>query len=290
MPSSARLRKVLVWHVHGAWTDAFVAGPHAYFVPATGARDDLGRGLCGRHWPRATEVAVRTRPDGRARSKISVVPCGVDVDEFTPWGPTAPTGKAHRIVSVGRLVPRKGFETMIRAMRHIADAELVIVGGPDKSELDSDPEAVRLQQLAAQIGVADRVHLYGSVCREDMPMLLRSADVVAATPWYEPFGIVPLEAMACGVPVVASAVGGMLDTVVDNVTGRHVPPKSPRECADAIAPILWSRHRRTEFGDAGRRRACERYSWERVADGIADIYHSLASADDRGSVRVQVAR
>ena len=89
---------------------------------------------------------------------------------------------------------------------------------------------------------------------------------------------------------MASAVGGMLDTVVDNVTGRHVPPKSPRECADAIAPILWSRHRRTEFGDAGRRRACERYSWERVADGIADIYHSLASADDRGSVRVQVAR
>ncbi|MGY4648639.1 D-inositol-3-phosphate glycosyltransferase [Mycobacterium sp. URHB0021] len=243
-------------------------------------------------WVAATcsdEVSELVRM-GRARSKISVVPCGVDIDEFTPWGPTAPTGKAHRIVAVGRLVPRKGFETMIRAMRHIADAELVIVGGPDKSELDSDPEAVRLQQLAAQIGVADRVHLYGSVCREDMPMLLRSADVVAATPWYEPFGIVPLEAMACGVPVVASAVGGMLDTVVDNVTGRHVPPKSPRECADAIAPILWSRHRRTELGDAGRRRACQHYSWQRVAEVMSDIYRSLASADDRGPARAQVAR
>jgi D-inositol-3-phosphate glycosyltransferase len=253
-----------------------------------GLESRIARGI---DWVAATcsdEVAELVRM-GRPRSRMSVVPCGVDIDEFTPWGPTATTGKPHRIVSVGRLVPRKGFDTMIRAMRHIPDTELVIVGGPDKSELDADPEALRLQRLAAQIGVVDRVHLYGSVSREDMPMLLRSADVVAATPWYEPFGIVPLESMACGVPVVTSAVGGMLDTVVDNVTGRHVPPKDPGKCANAINPILWDSHLRSTLGDAGRRRVCEHYSWDRVAEGMADIYQSLA-ANRRTTSHAQEAR
>ena len=227
---------------------------------------------------------------GRPRSAISVVPCGVDVDEFTPRGPTAPRGKPHRIVSVGRLVPRKGFETMIRAMCHISEAELVIVGGPDKSELDSDVEATRLQQLAARMGVADRVHLYGSVCREEMPMLLRSADVVAATPWYEPFGIVPLEAMACGVPVVASAVGGMLDTVVDDGTGRLVPPKDPRALADAINPILWDKRFRAALGRAGRKRACERYTWDKVAHDTVEVYQHLAGVGRQVPVYTRWAR
>ena len=214
---------------------------------------------------------------GRPRSTMSVVPCGVDVDEFAPSGPTAPRGKPHRIVSVGRLVPRKGFETMIQAMRLLPDTELVIVGGPDKSELDADAEATRLQHLAAQHGVADRVHLYGSVCREEMPMLLRSADVVAATPWYEPFGIVPLEAMACGVPVAASAVGGMLDTVLDGVTGRLVPAKDPRALADAIGPILQSSRLRDSLGSAGRQRVCAKYAWSRVAHDMAAVYGRLTS-------------
>jgi glycosyltransferase involved in cell wall biosynthesis len=215
---------------------------------------------------------------GRPRSTISVVPCGVDVDEFTPSGPTASRGKKHRVVAVGRLVPRKGFETMISAMRQLANTELVIVGGPDKSELDGDAEATRLQQLAARLGVAGRVHLYGSVNREEMPMLLRSADVVAATPWYEPFGIVPLEAMACGVPVVASAVGGMLDTVVDDQTGKLVPPRDARALADAIGPILDSDRLRDALGAAGRRRVCADYSWARVAEDIVGVYDRATEA------------
>jgi glycosyltransferase involved in cell wall biosynthesis len=155
---------------------------------------------------------------GRSRARMSVVPCGVDLDVFTPDGPRAEKGAKHRIVSVGRFVPRKGFDVVVRAMPAISDAELVIVGGPDPAVLDADPEARRLRELAVELGVDDRVHFLGAVAREDMPSLLRSADVVACTPWYEPFGIVPLEAMACGIPVVASAVGGMLDTVVHDVT------------------------------------------------------------------------
>lgn len=225
-----------------------------------------------------TDEVAELRRLGRDERAMSVVPCGVDPAEFNDAGPAATHGKPQRIVSVGRLVPRKGFETVIRAMPQMPTAELVIVGGPDKSELDGDAEAQRLNSVAAQCGVADRVHLYGAIARDEMPMLLRSADVVAATPWYEPFGIVPLEAMACGVPVVASAVGGMLDTVVDEVTGRLVPPRDPQRCADAITPILADPVLRTALGRAGRTRVLQRYSWQRVAEETASVYDRMAQA------------
>jgi D-inositol-3-phosphate glycosyltransferase len=231
-------------------------------------------------WVAATcsdEVGELTRL-GRGAGRMSVVPCGVDAGEFTPDGPAATRGRRHRIVSVGRLVPRKGFDTLIAAMAAIPDAELVIVGGPDKSELDADPEAQRLMRAAGRVGVADRVHLYGAIARDEMPLLLRSADVVAATPWYEPFGIVPLEAMACGVPVVASAVGGMLDTVADGVTGRLVAPRDPRRCAEAILPLLRDPALRRRWGHAGRRRVLRDYTWDRVAADTAALYRRLTGA------------
>ena len=103
--------------------------------------------------------------------------------------------------------------------------------------------------------------------------------MVTCTPWYEPFGIVPLEAMACGVPVVASAVGGMLDTVVHDVTGYFVPPGRPRECAEAVS-ILRDSFLRRSLGLAGRDRACARYSWDRVADDTLRIYERLVAIGD----------
>jgi glycosyltransferase involved in cell wall biosynthesis len=111
-----------------------------------------------------------------------------------------------------------------------------------------------------------------------MPALLRSADVVACTPWYEPFGIVPLEAMACGIPVVASAVGGMLDTVVHDVTGRLVAPKHPSDTADALYPLLRDAFLRRSLGAAGRDRARSRYSWDRIAGATMRIYDGLVPA------------
>ena len=124
--------------------------------------------------------------------------------------------------------------------------------------------------------MAERVSFTGAVARPDLPALLRSADVVACTPWYEPFGIVPLEAMACGVPVVASAVGGMLDTVVHDVTGRLVTPKRPRELAEVVSTVLRDSFLRRSLGLAGRDRACARYSWDRVAADTLRIYERLA--------------
>ncbi|WP_068187400.1 glycosyltransferase [Mycobacterium sp. UM_CSW] len=232
----------------------------------------------GADWVAATstdEVFELVRM-GRARSHTSVVPCGVDIDAFHPDGPAASRGVRKRIVSVGRLVPRKGFETLIRAMPRIPGAELVIVGGPARAALPGDHEARRLQRLADQLGVADRVRLLGGITRGEMPAVLRSADVVACTPWYEPFGIVPLEAMACGVPVAASAVGGIRDTVVDDVTGRLVPPKDSAALAEAVNPLLDDGRRRAAMGRAGRDRARARYTWDRIATDTERVYEKLA--------------
>ncbi|MFB9905351.1 glycosyltransferase [Allokutzneria oryzae] len=217
---------------------------------------------------------------GAARARVSVVPSGVDLEMFTPTGPRAPRKHDKRIVSVGRLVPRKGIDTVISALPGLPGTELVIAGGPRKRRLSGDPEARRLLAHATRLGVGDRVSLLGQVSREDMPSLLRSADAVVCTPWYEPFGIVPLEAMACGVPVVASAVGGLVDTVVDGVTGRHVPPRDPQALVKALRAFITDPLRCSEFGAAGRDRAECRYSWDRVAVDTTRIYERAQVSRD----------
>ena len=212
---------------------------------------------------------------GAARNRITVVPSGVDIDQFSPDGPAAERGDRPRVLCIGRLVPRKGFDTVLRALVGVPEAELIIAGGPPADELAGDPEAARLTRLAERFGVADRVRLVGAVARPDVPALLRSADLVVCTPWYEPFGIVPLEAMACGVPVVASAVGGFLDTVVDGATGTLVPPRRPDRLAAAMRRLLAEPFWREAYGTAGVDRARSRYSWDRIAAATVGIYEDL---------------
>ncbi|MFJ9780077.1 glycosyltransferase [Amycolatopsis sp. NPDC101161] len=212
---------------------------------------------------------------GVPRSRISIVPCGVDLGRFSPDGPTARRRERHRLVAVGRLVPRKGFDIAITALAQLPDTELVIAGGPERGRLSQDPEATRLRELADRLGVGDRVRWPGQVSREDMPALLRSADAVVCTPWYEPFGIVPLEAMACGVPVVAAAVGGLTDTVVDGVTGLLVRPHQPKELASRVRRLLDDPALCHAYGTAGHDRAVARYSWDRVAADTLRAYHKL---------------
>jgi glycosyltransferase involved in cell wall biosynthesis len=209
---------------------------------------------------------------GVPRRNISVVPCGVDPRRFSPSGPVVGRRHRHRIVSVGRLVPRKGFLTAIGALPGLPDTELVIAGGCAQGRLADNAEARWLMTCAEAIGVRDRVKLAGQVSRTAMPALLRSADAVVCVPWYEPFGIVPLEAMACGVPVVAAAVGGLTDTVVDGVTGRHVPPNRPGVLAAVLRPLLEDDVLRSLMGTAGRDRVEARYSWSRIALDTARLY------------------
>ena len=218
---------------------------------------------------------------GGDRRRTSVVPCGVDVSAFTPLGRTDPrTPGVHRLVYVGRLVERKGIGNAISALAGLVnnggpDTELVVAGGPAAADVDTDPEIRRLRALARKAHVADRVHFRGRVGRAELPALLRSADAVVCLPWYEPFGIVPLEAMACGVPVVASAVGGIVDSVVDGVTGLHVPPRRPDSVAEALRVLLPDEPRRHALGAAGVARARARYSWGRVAAATLSTYEHL---------------
>ncbi|WP_308209938.1 glycosyltransferase [Actinomadura madurae] len=178
---------------------------------------------------------------------------------------------------LSRLVERKGVDTAIRALAHLPDAVLTIAGGPPHGELNRDPEVRRLRKVARNAGVSSRVEFLGRLGRDAVPPLLRSASLVVTLPWYEPFGMVPLEAMACGVPVVASAVGGHLDTVADGVTGALVPPRDPEGAAAAIRALLDDPAARAAMGFASAGRARERYSWARVAAGTAEAYQRAAA-------------
>jgi len=225
---------------------------------------------------------------GADPGRISVVPCGVDTELFRPDGPVEPGSIVPRIVVVTRLVERKGVADVIAALSALPGVELVVAGGGEADLLRDDPEARRLASLAKELGVVERVELRGRIDREHVAPLLRSADVVVCSPWYEPFGIVPLEAMACGRPVVASAVGGLIDTVVDGVTGLHMPPRRPDKLAHAIGRLLADPVLRERLGAAGAERARSRYEWARVADATLDVYLEVlaeSAVADKEAVR-----
>ena len=209
---------------------------------------------------------------GASGSRVSVIPCGVDVRHYTPDGPAVPRTSAQRVLYVGRLVQRKGIGNLITALASVPGAELLIAGGPDPASLRTDTEVARLRSLASGHGIGHRVRFLGRVDRAGLPALYRSADVVASVPWYEPFGIVPVEAMACGVPVVAAAVGGLADTVIDNVTGLHVPPRDPDSIAAALRRLLADPGLCRSFGAAGRERAVRHYAMGRVIAGTLRAY------------------
>jgi glycosyltransferase involved in cell wall biosynthesis len=241
-------------------------------------RIDLERGLC-----RDVSHVVATCSDevfelrrlGLPSDRVSIVPCGVDTSVFTPRGPAAPRSDRRRLLILGRLVERKGQDDAVRALRAVPDAELVVVGGPPTDSLDTDPEVRRLRGIAAGAGVADRLVFTGSVSRVDVPAWVRSADVVLAVPWYEPFGITPLEAMACGRPVVATAVGGLVDTVADGVTGDLVPARDPDRLGEVLAALLADDERRAAYGAAGVKRARARYRWSRVVADTEAVYRRV---------------
>jgi D-inositol-3-phosphate glycosyltransferase len=216
---------------------------------------------------------------GIPRERIHLIPSGVDSGHFTPRGKAEPRGPLSRILCVGRLVERKGYADLIRALPAIPNAECVIVGGPPVPELAGDPVARKLTALAGSVGVAERVRLVGGVSREEMPRWYRSADVLACPAWYEPFGLTPLEAMACGTPVVAYGVGGFTDTVVEGVTGHLVPARDHRTLATTLRKLLREPSRMMAYGTAAVDRARSCYSWRRTADQLGRLYAVLTGRE-----------
>jgi len=241
----------------------------------TGYERALGRAV--------DRVVVRSQDEvaglvriGVPRTQLSLVPAGVDSVRFNPDGPSADRDpQRSRILSVGRLVERKGFGDVVQAMRYVPDAECVVVGGPPAEQLKTDPQAKRLRALAVHFGVADRFRLIGGVPARDMPRWYRSADLLVAAPWQEQFALASLEAMACGVPVIGTTVGGLTETIVDGLTGDLVPARDPRALGGALRRLVNDRVRRFAYASAALDRARAAYSWKRVASQLGSVYSSL---------------
>ncbi|KOX18209.1 glycosyltransferase [Nocardiopsis sp. NRRL B-16309] len=232
---------------------------------------------CARVVATSTEERRELASWGIPFERVDVVPCGVDTGRFRPDGPSLPRDDRPRLLSLGRIVRRKGVDTVIRALAKLPDAELVVAGGPDPRDLDSDPEIIRLRSVADGSGVADRVRFLGCVARPDVPGLVRSTDVAVNVPWYEPFGMSTVESMACGVPVVASRVGGHVDTVLHRTTGLLVPPRSPDRLARSVGELLADGATRRAFGAAAAARVRERYSWAEVARRTEQCYLNVVA-------------
>ncbi len=210
---------------------------------------------------------------GVARSKVSVIPYGVNLDIFNPDGRAATKGHAgRRIVCAGELAPTDGFEVVLALVAATRNTDLIIVGGPERAALDEHPEAGRLRAHADNLGVAQRLTLTGKLARSETAAVMRSADLVMCTPSVESFGLSALHAMACGVPVVASAAGGLPDTIVDGITGEFVDTRNIRKLAHTVERLLADSPRRFALGVAGVDRVQSRYSWPRIAEDTARQY------------------
>lgn len=220
---------------------------------------------------------------GVPRSRMSLVPWGLDPDQFSPDGPIASRGRQARVLAVGEVLPRNGFHTAIDALATVPGAELVIADPVRRTTPRHNPEVGRLVQHAEKRSVAHRVRFTGEVTTTALPALLRSADVVVCVPWYEPSGITALRAMACGIPVVAARVGALADVVVDGLTGVLVPPHDPVALGRVLRDLLANRPRREFYSIAGIDRVRARYSWDHVATETVRAYQQAVPARDEGA-------
>ncbi|MDJ1496017.1 glycosyltransferase family 1 protein [Cytophagaceae bacterium DM2B3-1] len=217
---------------------------------------------------------------------ITVIPCGFSIQDFYP----VEQRKARQILQLkedeiiflqlGRMVPRKGVDNVIRALNKVnqchQSVRLLIVGGDYASpNMDLCPEISRLKQIAEEEGVSLQVTFTGRKSRDMLKHYYSAADVFISTPWYEPFGITPLEAMACGTPVIGSQVGGIKYSVADGETGFLVPPNDPDALAEKMSQLICD----PELLQQMKKNAIERvntlFTWAKVAEEVSDLYNKV---------------
>ncbi|MQA00843.1 MAG: glycosyltransferase [Dehalococcoidia bacterium] len=217
--------------------------------------------------------------------RVAVIPLGVDLETFRPRDRGAARSRrgidaAERILlAVGRIEPLKGLDIFVRALGEMTDlarVTLLVIGGDERAEA----EVARLRAIASEIGVQEHVRFLGPVAHEALPDYYNAADVVVMPSFYESFGLVAVEAMASGVPVVASRVGGLASTVADGRTGYLVPWRCPEPFAEKVELLLRNEPLRASLGRAGVVRM-QSYSWAAVSERLCDLYAELA--DQQGS-------
>ena len=226
---------------------------------------------------------------GADGSRVSIVPCGVDAEKFRPGSQSAARralglGEERIVLFVGRIQQLKGIEVLIRAAALLATREhdgalppyrVLIVGGrPAEQDDPESREIQRLQKLAEGLGVAERIRWVGAVDHDELPEYYRAADVTVMPSTYESFGLVAVESMASGTPVVAARVGGLQATIQDGRTGYLIPWRDPALYAERIGQIIAQPELRAALGASARERALQ-FGWEQVARQLVDLYVSL---------------
>jgi D-inositol-3-phosphate glycosyltransferase len=224
--------------------------------------------------------------------KIDVIPCGTDVSTFRPISKADAKkqlgigAKEKVVLYVGRFDKRKGIETLIRATGELRTQleqgeeidpqhlKLLVVGGSDPNEADG-AERLRIEEIVSELDLTANTEFVGMVGHDRLALYYTAADVCVIPSHYEPFGLVAIEAMACGTPVVASAVGGLKFTVISEETGLLVPPHDVSKFAQAIERILtddlWARKIRKQASA----RVHQNFSWTGVAIQLSDLYRHL---------------
>ena len=223
---------------------------------------------------------------GTNGTPIEVIPPGVDLSLFQPMDVVSARRNLglpdkRTILYVGRIEPLKGLDILLRAialLRDAADTNLLIVGG----NAEEDAELERLYTLALNLGISDIVTFTGSVDQEELPAYYSAADVFVLPSWYESFGLVALEAMSCGTPVVVSRVGGLKTFVEHGETGYLVPWRCPEAFARSLETLLENPLLSRAMGIAARDRAMG-MSWAGMANKMLDCYNRFTEVESKAS-------
>jgi len=221
-------------------------------------------------------------------NKIAVNPPGVDLTRFYPIPPeeakefigVPPCNRM--LLFVGRIEPLKGIDALLEAIRIMrlkgVDVCLAVIGGnPESGVEETSTEMERLKSLRDQAGLTDLVAFLGKRSQDTLPYYYSAAEAVVMPSQYESFGMVALEAMACGAPVVASQVGGLAYLVQDGVTGFIVPVDDPRLLAEKLIRIVEDPGLRQQLGSQAAHIAKE-YGWEKIGARIIELYHQALFA------------
>lgn len=220
-----------------------------------------------------------------AYGNIDIIPCGTNIDHFGSVDRVRAreslgiVGDEKLVLYVGRFDPRKGIETLVRAA-HATEARAagklkLIIGGGSRPGQSDGRERERIESIVAELGLEAITQFPGQLSPTVLPTYYAAADVTVVPSHYEPFGLVAIEAMACGTPVIASDVGGLQFTVVPEETGLLAPPKDDKAFAVALDRILSNPDWRNQLGMAARKRVEAKFSWQGVATQLGQLYTEL---------------
>lgn len=232
---------------------------------------------------------------GAPSEKISVIPCGVDTEFFSPLNyaqSTVHLGLPNKkfILFVGRIDPVKGIDTLIKAM-HIVKTDLdsahlprlLVIGGDENTSDGIEAAEMRkLKQLVATLGLKNEVSFLGAQKQDRLPFFYSVAEICVLPSRYESFGMVALEAMACGTPVIASNVGGLTSVIQDQTTGFLVPEDNEMVLAEKMLALLKSPALKDTMGNAARAKV-QAFNWEEIAYQTIALYHRLAEGKNNGA-------